>query len=468
MSIVTTRPTTTGPSRPGEADEGRPLVTGAGLAGGAAALIGLVVCMSLALTGWFLADAGAHGTTTDALGVGADAWLAGHGSHLVLAGIPLGITPLALTMMVVLIAFRAGRWAALHGAPVDDRGLAVSVATFTCAYVVVAVVTSVLVSQTGASPVLGRALLGALLVAGIGGGCGLAAGTGRLAGWLDEAPDWSRDVGAGALAGALYLLAAGAALVGVSLLLSFNEASSVLSGLHLSVGDALSYTVVMALFAPNAALFGVSYLVGPGFAFGTGTTVTPTAVSLGVVPAFPVLAALPAEGPTPRWLGLVMVVPVLAAAAGITSVLRRHEPLGHDAAALRGAGAGFGAGVLVAVVVGLSGGSLGTGRMTDIGAPFAEVLVFATGFMTVGGVAGAVAQNWWRRRTWTPAPDAPAAPARDAAAPTRSTRPTPSPARPGPAQAPAAAAPAGRLAPDADVDVAADDDGDEPTVEVPR
>ena len=453
MSTVTTRPATTGPSRPGEADEGRPLATGAALAGGAAALIGLVVCMSLALTGWFLADAGAHGNTTDALRVGADAWLAGHGSHVVLAGILIGVTPLALTMMVVLITFRAGRWAALHAAPVDDRTWAGSVATFTCAYVVVAVVTCVLASQAGASPVLGRALLGAVLVGALGGGSGLAVGTGRLAGWLAQVPDWSRDVATGALAGALSLLAAGAALVAISLLVSFNEAATVLSNLHLTVGGALSYTVVMALFAPNAALFGVSYLTGPGFAFGTGTTVSPTAVSLGVVPAFPVLAALPDEGPTPRWLAGLMVVPVLAAGAGIAWTLRRREPLGHDVAALRGAGAGFAGGVLVAVVVGLSGGALGTGRMADVGAPFAEVLVFATGLMTVGGLAGAVGTNGWRRRTWTP----------QAAAPVRA----PQPPVESPAGSRAQEARPGHPAP-TDVTPVDGEDGDEPTVEVPR
>ena len=65
----------------------------------------------------------------------------------------------------------------------------------------------------------------------------------------------------------------------------------------------------MALVAPNLALLGSAYLLGPGFAFGTGTTVSPTAVSLGAVPAFPVLAALPNEGPTPGWLVVLMGVP---------------------------------------------------------------------------------------------------------------------------------------------------------------
>jgi hypothetical protein len=394
MSTLITRPMT-GVSRPGKPDAGRPLATSAALAGAAAAVIGLVVCMSAALTGWFLADAGAHGDTTDALRVGADAWLTGHGSHLVLSGVPIGISPLAVTMILVLIAFRTGRWAGRKATPeCEDRVLAGAVGTFTCAYVVVAVVTCVLASQSGATPVLGRAVLGAVLVAALAGGAGLAVGSGRFVTWLDRSPEWAVDVAVGGVAGALWLVAAGALLVAVSLLASLNEAATVLSGLHLSTGDALSYTVVMALFAPNAALLGASYLVGPGFAFGVGTTVSPTAVSLGVVPAYPVLAALPGEGPTPGWLVVAMGVPVLAALLGGAAMLRRNGPVAHDIAAIRGAATGFVAGIVVTVLVAAAGGPLGTGRMADVGAPVAEVLVFATGLMSVGGLLGAVLQNW--------------------------------------------------------------------------
>lgn len=400
MTILTSRATgqPAGTAGAGDTGPGRPLATGAALAGAAAAAIGLVVCMSVALTGWFLADAGSHGDTTDALRVGAVAWLAGHGSDVALSGAPLGITPLAITMVLVLTAFRAGRWAGQKSAAreADDGAVGVATGTFSCAYVVVAVLTCVLASRTGAEPVLGRAVLGALLVGVLAGGAGLAAGTGRLREWLARAPAWTTEVGAAAVAGVLWLVAAGAALVGISLLVSFNEAATVLSGLHLSVGDALSYTVVTALFAPNAVLLGTSYLVGPGFAFGTGTTVSPTAVSLGVVPAFPVLAALPDEGATPGWLVVLLAVPALAAALGVASSLR--TPLALDLAALRGAGAGFLAGVLVTVLVGAAGGPLGTGRMADIGAPVAEVLVFATGLMSVGGALGGLLVAWRHRR----------------------------------------------------------------------
>lgn len=384
------------PARSGQ--PGRPLSATAALGGALSVGVTLVLCMSLALTAWFLADAGAHGQTTDALRVGADAWLMGHGSHLTLTGLPLGIVPLALTMMLVLVAFRSGRWAGRNAAgDIDDQVLAGGVATFAGAYVALAVVICVLATKSGATPGLSRTVLGALLISVLAGGLGLATGTGRIDDWLDQAPAWAREIGYGAIAGALLVLAAGAVLVGVSLLFSFNEASTILSELKLSTGDALTYTLVMALIAPNLALLGSSYLLGPGFAIGTGTTVSPTAVSLGAVPAFPVLAALPNEGPTSGWLVLMMGLPALSAAIG-AGIGRRdgiRQPL--DLAALRGAAAGFGSGVLITLAIALAGGPAGTGRLADIGAPVAQVLVFATGTMSVGGLIGGLVHEWYRR-----------------------------------------------------------------------
>ena len=381
------------------AEPGRPLSATAAMAGAIAVAITLVLCMSLALTSWFLADAGAHGDTKDALRVGADAWLMGHGSHLVLTGLPLGIVPLALTMLLVLVAFRCGRWAGRNAYAVhDDRELAGGAVTFAGAYVLLAVVVCVLATASGAEPGMSRTVLGTLLVSLLAGGLGQAVGTGRFEYWRGRAPAWAREVALGAVSGAMLLLASGAALVAVSLLFSFNEASEILSRLDLSTGDALTYTLVMALVAPNLALLGSAYLLGPGFVIGTGTTVSPTAVSLGAVPAFPVLAALPNEGPTPGWLVVLMGVPALCAAIGAGIGRRDGEPQPLDLAALRGAAAGFGAGVLITLAISLAGGPAGTGRMADIGAPVAEVLVFATGTMSVGGLIGGFLNEWWSRR----------------------------------------------------------------------
>ncbi len=404
MTDLINRPTRPGGGRGSSAGPSpqaapRPLSAAAALGGAVAAGVTLVICMSLALTGWFLADAGGHGDTTDALRVGADGWLVGHGSRIVVAGTPLGMIPLAITMILVLAAFRAGRWCARGAAPVtDDKSWAVGVATFVCSYLVLVVLVAVLSSQSGTTTSLPRAVLGAVCIAGLGGGTGLAVGSGRFDAWLDGVPAWVREVAAGGIAGALGLLFASSVLVAVSLLLSFNEAATALSELHLSTADAVAYTAVAALLAPNAVLFSSAYLLGPGFSVGVGTTVSPTAVSLGVVPAFPMLAALPDEGPTPGWLVGLLAVPALAAAVGVGLSRRGGDPVPYDIALARGAGSGFVSGVLITIAIALAGGPMGTGRLSEIGAPAAEVLVFATGLMSVGGLIGGLACTWWQRR----------------------------------------------------------------------
>ena len=144
------------------------------------------------------------------LRVGADAWLVGHGSHVEVAGLPLGIVPLALTAALALVAFRTGRWSARTAVPVtDDRTLVGGVATFACSYVVVGVVTVVLASVPEASISISRALLGCLLLATLAGGLGLAVGTGRLETWLEPVPGWVREVVLGGLVGALAYIVAG-------------------------------------------------------------------------------------------------------------------------------------------------------------------------------------------------------------------------------------------------------------------
>src|SRR3954451_16422991 len=93
-----------GPPEPGE-PEGRPLTVTAAIAAVGAAATTMITFMGLAVIGWFLADAGAHGQTTDALRVGADVWLVGHGAQLTASGTPLGILPLTVTAVLAFVLF---------------------------------------------------------------------------------------------------------------------------------------------------------------------------------------------------------------------------------------------------------------------------------------------------------------------------------------------------------------------------
>ncbi len=387
-------------------EQERTLAGAAALAAGGAVAAGLLGLMGLALVGWYLADGGAHGSTRDALRAGADLWLVGHGSGVAIGGVPVGVVPLALTAaagwLVHRLAVRAGRTARPTE---DDRTVAQAAVTLTGVYLVLAVLTCVLAGTDDVSPGLGRTVLGALLVPGVLGTLGLARGTGRLRPWLDTVPGWVRAVAHGAASTVAGLLVAATALTVVAVLLGTNDAMAVLAGLRLSGGDHAAYAVATALLLPNAVLWAAAYLVGPGFSVGVGTTVSPGVVSLGPVPAFPLLSALPEAGPTPSWLMGLLVVPVVVAALGARRAQLAYGVTAYDSSALRGFGSGVLAGVLTALLTGLAGGALGTGRLVHVGPSVLEVGAAAVASMGLAGLLAGLATAWWQRRSSEPVPE---------------------------------------------------------------
>ncbi len=402
LTAVSTRIT---PQRGAAPAAARPLWLSAGLAGLTGAGTVLLGCMALGLVGWFASDAGTHGDTRDALRVGADAWLLGHGAHLELVGATISAVPLGLTLFCAYVTFRLGRWATATSAPEDLAGTGLAAVVLAGLYGVVAVVTAVLASLPAAGLGAGRAFVGGFLVALLGGGAGLLVDAPAGARLRSRLPESLRAVVRGALASVLLVFAAGALLVVAALLLDLGEAANVLSRLHPDAAGAGLYTVVVAGVAPNAALLGSAYLLGPGFAVGTGTLVSPAMVVLGPVPAFPLLAALPRTGAGPAWATALVGVPALLAAQAAALVVRRHPDPGYETGALRGLASGVIGGVLVALAVHVAGGSVGPGRMADVGAPFLDVLAAATVALGVGGLVGGLTATWWQRRSGNAAAD---------------------------------------------------------------
>ncbi|MGH3414705.1 MAG: cell division protein PerM [Marmoricola sp.] len=401
--VTMTTPTTEIPRLidpgPKEPSDLRRLVAAAALGALVSVAVTLVVCMAVAVIGWFLADAGAHGQTTDALRIGADGWLMGLGSHVVAGGTPLGIIPLALTALIAVGGFRGGRWAGRSApVPAEDRMLVVAALAAGVTYLAAAVVLVLLVGRADAQPGMLRAAVGGFVLGTLAVGAGLGTGTGRVPERWNALPGSVRSMLGGALGAVMLVIAAGACLVTVSLLVSFNEAGRLFSVLGLDAGDALMLCVVTALFAPNAALFGVAYLAGPGFAVGTGTTVSVGTVALGPLPAFPLAAALPAAGPVSGWHVALVAVPPLCAAVAAGLAQRGSGVLAWDSAALRAFAVGVLGAIVVVALVALAGGTLGTGRMTDIGAPMGQVLVTTVGGMAIGGLVGGLLTAWWQRR----------------------------------------------------------------------
>jgi hypothetical protein len=171
-----------------------------------------------------------------------------------------------------------------------------------------------------------------------------------------------------------------------------------MSQLHTSPGAAVLLVGLCLLVTPNATLFSGSYLLGPGFSVGAHTLVTPTAVVLGPLPMFPLLAALPDDGATPGWTVALLAVPPLVAAVAVFRTLRRYPTSRWDEAALRGVGAGLGCAVAFAVLAALSGGTVGPGRMADVGPLVFQVLLHGIATFGIGGLVGGMLATWRHRR----------------------------------------------------------------------
>jgi hypothetical protein len=381
---------------------GRSLVLTAAVGGAVSAGSTLLVAIAVALAGWFAADAGRYGDTRDATRVGADAWLLAHGAGLDLDGASVTVLPLGLTLLCAYVAYRVGRRAAVAagaGSPTSDLRVVLTAAGVQATvYAAVALVTTVLAAHPRAEADPTRALLGGLVLAALAGGAGLMAGAGQGAALARRSPGWVRSLLAGAAATVLLLWAAGSFLVGAALVSDFGTAATVLSRLHADGPGGLMYTVVGILFVPNAALLGLAYLLGPGFAMGTGTVVSPTVVMIGPVPAFPLLAALPGDGATPAWTTALMGLPVLLAVVAVVLAGRVAPLMRYEVGAMCGLGAGLLAALVVTGLVALAGGSAGPGRMAEVGAQAGSVFAAAAVSLAAGGLVGGVVAVWRARR----------------------------------------------------------------------
>lgn len=387
----------------------RPLVLLATFAGVVAALSTLVLCLAVGVVGWFLTDAGSHGTPRDGLRTGALGWLMAHGSGISVQGVAVTVVPLGVTALCAWALWRVGQSlgesVSGHGPDADrivdgERDLTVPVATglFVTAYVVVAVVTASLAGTTATAPDTGRVVLWSVLLSLGFGGSAIAIGSGRAAIWAAFVP-MSLRVGLTACRRILLAwLAVSLLAFVVALVIDGSTAINVMSQLHTDAGDATLFTALSATVVPNAAVFSGAYLLGPGFAVGVGTLVSPAAVLLGPLPMFPLLAALPDAGPTGAWTGLLVGVPFLVAAWGAVRAQRLAPTLRWEEGAARGCIGGVLAGVLFGVLASVAGGAVGPGRMREVG-PFAfDVLLHAITAFGIGGLLGGLAITWWQRR----------------------------------------------------------------------
>lgn len=368
----------------------------------------------------------------EAFHAAAGLWLLAHGAELVRTGTltgapaPVGVVPLLLTALPVWLVHRAARDVLEPeeggGAPSAQGAFAL----VTGGYLLVGTAVALYARGSSLSARPLSLLFPAALVVAAAAGAGVWTASGRPLGpppswapvWLHEAMARSRfarraeAVGRSAAAGVAVLLGGGALVAAAALVFHAEPVQE--SFLRLS-GDWAGRCAVLLLalaLVPNAAVWGAAYGLGPGFALGTASTATPLAFTgTPSLPDFPLLAALPAQGPGTPLNWAAAAVPVAAAVTVAWFTVRRAAPAHGEreeawslretalTTALAAAGCGIGAALLAAA----AGGPLGTHALARFGPVWWLTGAAALVWTAALAVPVALLLRAWRLRGRTPA-----------------------------------------------------------------
>ena len=120
---------------------------------------------------------------------------------------------------------------------------------------------------------------------------------------------------------------------------------------------------------PNLVIWIASWLVGPGFAIGSGSSVSPLGTELGPLPGLPLFGVIPPGGFSFGLIGIL--VPLVAGfLAGALLRSRLADRAGSDGVRTRiltALGIGVVAGIQLGLLAWWSSGAIGPGRLHDVG-----------------------------------------------------------------------------------------------------
>ncbi|MFE3860057.1 DUF6350 family protein [Streptomyces goshikiensis] len=389
------------------------------LGGAMAAGLGLGFLAVLVIVLWISSpypDSGPGG----ALHLAAGLWLLAHGTDLVryetLSGVPapVGMTPLLLVALPVLLMRRAARLGSACGDGSDGDEVLPASAVFsavTCGYLAVGSLATVYAAggPMPADPLSAAWHVPLVAVLAAAGGVWVAKGRplGPLPEWVPKGvrravarPRYALALRSGA-AGALVLLGGGVLLVGASLAWHGAEVQGTFLALTGVWSGRFAVLLLALALIPNAMVWGAAYALGPGFALGAGATVTPLGFEGSAalpLPRFPLLSALPPQGPGSPVTWAVGVIPVAAGLAVGWFAVRRAREVSYGETALTAGLGSMVCGLLTAGLAGAASGPLGSRELARFGPVWWQAGGAAAAWTLAVAVPLAVAVHAWRNR----------------------------------------------------------------------
>ncbi len=346
-----------------------------------AAGIGWVAVTALASLAWLTAPVGSYGAV---LATSTQVWLAGHGAGLYLGGTRWTLVPYGLTLMLLwLVALVSGevmrRQPTAEETPAPIRLLrGGSVALL---YAAVVGVVGLAIGSPGQGA---RGFGGAFVVAALAVWWARA----RISGWHLGTwwPGRLRPLPRALAVGLLTLTVVGSAVLVTGLVIHRGQLAVLTNALGGGAFGSLAAILAQLVYLPTFVVWAVSYALGAGFELGDGSLVAPSDTRLGLLPGWPITAALPGAG-AGSYLDLLWLAGGVAAGGLAAWVyLRDARWTRPDTGTVLGGGVGLLLGLVVAGIGLLARGDLGVSRLVGLGPRPLELLVLAVTLATCGGL----------------------------------------------------------------------------------
>ena len=376
---------------------GRSPALAAPIAALSVAVVGLAI-IALPIAGAWWGGVEPPGPLSQAAAVTGSVWVMAYGVPVRLLGVDYSLLPWGLVLVPALLGHQAGRWLVRVIRPrrivtiLAAWLIAVGLGTFFVA--AVSVVADIPAVQTSAR----RAVIAATLVGAISIGSGIWRSSDIVRALFARIPELvvvtvrASSIAIAALVGFASLLL----LVAVAS--SFGEIANLMASLSPTFFDAVVVAILSVAFVPTMVIWSMSYLLGAGIGFGPDVLFSPfvSAVAPTSLPAFPPLAALP-ETSAP----LVWAFPALTVLAGglaglsVSRFAAREGPLVRLCIGLLAALLASG---VVFVLLFAGSGSLGDGRLGQVGPDPSLGALLAGAALTVGALPTSVLRAKRRAR----------------------------------------------------------------------
>ncbi|WP_245822912.1 DUF6350 family protein [Brachybacterium avium] len=350
-----------------------------------------------------VAGTGSSATALDAILIGLSVLVLGHGGGIMVStGVidgPVTLTPFGLLILLVLLSALSMRRVGRALRPVRDDGVlrtgalrdsGSALGMYALVYAIGLAVLAGIGRSVDTSPMITSAVVSGLMVAVIGGLIGMLWSLRRepteaVPGVrvLELLPAPYGDIARAVLMAVVGLFGLGMALVVVMLVLSVPAQSALFEELGPGLVGGLVLTLIQLALLPLVAVWALTVLLGGTVGVGTSTGISLDGAETGVLPALPMLGALPAPGDFPAAAWLLMLLPAIPVAFGAVRLVRdvAHLELRERITAW----SVYPLAVIVAglLLAGLSTGGIGDGRLVHLGPQMSTLALPLIGVVVV-------------------------------------------------------------------------------------